>query len=126
MMTPDRLFAALGAVSGLLAVAGGAFGAHALRARLTPELLTIFETGVRYHMYHAIALFAVAWASARWGGALFVATGWLFVVGTVIFSGSLYTLSLSGARLWGAVTPIGGLCFLAGWGCLIWGIVTAR
>lgn len=75
MMTPDRLFAALGAVSGLLAVAGGAFGAHALRARLTPELLTIFETGVRYHMYHAIALFAVAWASARWGGALFAATG---------------------------------------------------
>ena len=105
-MTPDRLFAALGAVLGLLAVAGGAFGAHALRARLTPELLSIFETGARYHMYHAIALFAVAWASARWGGALFVVAGWLFVAGTVIFSGSLYILCLTGARGWGAVVSV--------------------
>jgi uncharacterized membrane protein YgdD (TMEM256/DUF423 family) len=77
-------------------------------------MVTVFETGARYQMYHALALCAVAWASPRWGGAA-VAAGWLFVAGTVIFSGSLYLLSLSGQRWLGAITPVGGLAFLLGW-----------
>ncbi|HEY2806875.1 MAG TPA: DUF423 domain-containing protein [Gemmatimonadales bacterium] len=114
----DRTFAILGAVSAFLAVAAGAFGAHALRARITPDMLGVFETGARYQMYHALGLFAVAWAVTRWPGTLTNSAGWLFVLGTVLFSGSLYALALSGVRQLGAVTPLGGLCFLAGWGCL--------
>jgi uncharacterized membrane protein YgdD (TMEM256/DUF423 family) len=118
----DRLFATLGAVSGLLAVAAGAFGAHALRARLSADLLAAFETGARYQMYHALALLLVAWAATRWPGPPVRAAGWLFVAGTVIFSGSLYLLALTGARGFGAVTPVGGLAFLAGWLALMLGI----
>ena len=103
----------------MLAVAAGAFGAHALRARITPEHLAIFETGARYQIYHALALLAVAWAVSRWPGSLLVYAGWLFVAGSVVFSGSLYLLALTGARWWGAVTPIGGVAFLAGWLCLV-------
>ena len=114
----ERLFFGLGAVSAFLAVAAGAFGAHALRARLTPEMLAVFETGARYQMYHALGLMAVAWAVARWPGAAAVWAGWLFVVGTVLFSGSLYALALSGARWLGAITPLGGVACLAGWVCL--------
>jgi uncharacterized membrane protein YgdD (TMEM256/DUF423 family) len=114
----DRLFFSLGAVSGLISVAAGAFGAHALRARLGPESLTIFETAARYQMYHALALLAVAWAASRWPGALPQWGGWLFVAGTVLFSGSLYALAVTGARWLGAITPLGGLAFLAGWVCL--------
>jgi uncharacterized membrane protein YgdD (TMEM256/DUF423 family) len=118
----DRLFATLGAVSGLLAVAAGAFGAHALRARLSAELLAAFETGARYQLYHALALLFVAWATTRWPGPPVRAAGWLFVAGTVIFSGSLYVLALTGARGVGAATPVGGLAFLAGWASLALGI----
>jgi uncharacterized membrane protein YgdD (TMEM256/DUF423 family) len=118
----DRLFGTLGAVSGLLAVAAGAFGAHALRARLSADLLAAFETGARYQMYHALALLLVAWAATRWPGPPVRAAGWLFVAGTVIFSGSLYLLALTGARGFGAVTPVGGLAFLAGWVALTLGI----
>lgn len=114
----DRLFFSVGSLSALVAVAAGAFGAHALRARLTPELLAIFETAARYQMYHALGLLAVAWAASRWPGALPVWAGWLFVAGTVLFSGSLYALALTGVRWWGAVTPLGGVAFLAGWICL--------
>ena len=114
----DRLFFGLGAASGCLAVAAGAFGAHALRARLSGEMLGVFETGARYQMYHALALLAVAWAAARWPGALVHSAGWLFIGGTVLFSGSLYALALSGARWLGAITPLGGVAFLAGWICL--------
>jgi uncharacterized membrane protein YgdD (TMEM256/DUF423 family) len=114
----DRIFFGLGAVSALCAVAAGAFGAHALRARLTPELLTVFETAARYQMYHALGLLAVAWAVTRWPGALPVWAGWLFVAGTLLFSGSLYILALTGIRWWGAVTPLGGVAFLVGWVCL--------
>ena len=114
----DRLFFSLGALSGLISVAAGAFGAHALRARLTPEYLAVFETGARYQMYHALGLLAVAWAITRWPGPLLLWAGWLFLAGSVLFSGSLYTLALSGARWWGAVTPLGGVAFLAGWLCL--------
>jgi len=116
----DRLFFALGSVSGFLAVGLGAFGAHALKARLAPELLATFEVGVRYQMYHALALLAVGWAATRWPGSAVNASGWLFVAGTAIFSGSLYALSLSGVRWLGAITPIGGAAFLAGWLCLAW------
>ena len=115
----ERLFFTLGAASALVAVAAGAFGAHALRARLSPEMLAVFETGARYQMYHAIGLLAVAWAVARWPGPWAVRAGWLFVAGTVLFSGSLYTLALSGVRWFGAVTPLGGAAFLMGWVCLI-------
>lgn len=114
----DRLFFSLGAVSGLVAVAAGAFGAHALRARLDPSALAVFETGARYQMYHALALIAVAWAAARWPGPWPGRAGWLFVAGTLLFSGSLYALALSGIRALGAVTPFGGVAFLAGWLCL--------
>ena len=115
----DRVFFGLGAVSAMLAVGAGAFGAHALRARISPEHLAIFETGARYQIYHALALLAVAWAVSRWPGSLPVFAGWLFVLGSILFSGSLYILALTGARWWGAVTPIGGLAFLAGWLCLM-------
>lgn len=117
----DRLFFGLGAGSAFIAVAAGAFGAHALRARLSLELLAVFETGARYQMYHAFGLLAVAWAAARWPGALVNWAGWLFVAGTVLFSGSLYALALSGVRWLGAITPLGGVAFLAGWICLLLG-----
>lgn len=98
-----------------LAVALGAFGAHGLRQRLTPEMLAIFETGVRYHVYHALGLFAVAWVAERNPTGLVNAAGWALTAGIVVFSGSLYILSLTGTRWLGAITPIGGVAFLAGW-----------
>ena len=118
----DRTFAALGSVSAFLAVLAGAFGAHTLRARISPDLLAVFETGARYHMYHALALLGVAWAASQWPAPPVRAAGWLFVGGTVVFSGSLYVLSLTGARWLGAVTPLGGVLFLAGWIALAIGI----
>jgi uncharacterized membrane protein YgdD (TMEM256/DUF423 family) len=111
----DRAFALAGALSAFIAVAAGAFGAHALRARIAPDLLAVFETGARYQMYHALALLAVAWASNHWPGVPVRAAGWLFIGGSVLFSGSLYLLALTGARWLGAITPLGGLLFLAGW-----------
>jgi uncharacterized membrane protein YgdD (TMEM256/DUF423 family) len=114
----DRLFVMLGAASAFLSVAAGAFGAHALRSRLAPELLAVFETAARYQMYHALALLAVGWVAARWPGPLAQWAGWLFLAGTVLFSGSLYALALSGVRWLGAITPLGGAAFLAGWICL--------
>ena len=119
-MTPDRLFSAVGAISGLLGVAAGAFGAHALRARLGADLLATFETGARYQMYHALALLGVAWLSTRTAVPQVVWAGWLFIAGTIVFSGSLYALTLTGQRWLGAVTPLGGLAFLAGWACVAW------
>lgn len=97
----------------------GAFGAHGLRTRLSAEMLAVFETGVRYQMYHALAILVVALAAARLDGWLIRAAGWLFTTGIVLFSGSLYVLALSGATWLGAVTPLGGLAFLAAWGCLV-------
>lgn len=112
----ERTFLALGALSAAVSVAAGAFGAHALRARLSADLLAIFETGARYEMYHALGLVAAAWAASRapGSGAAWWA-GWLFVAGTVLFSGSLYALALTGVRALGAVTPFGGVAFIAGW-----------
>jgi len=117
-VSPDRLFFTLGATSALIGVAGGAFGAHALKTRLTPEMLAVFEVGIRYQMYHAFALIACAWAVTRWPGAATSAAGWLFVAGTIVFSGSLYALSLTGMRGLGAITPLGGLALIGGWLCL--------
>jgi uncharacterized membrane protein YgdD (TMEM256/DUF423 family) len=111
-------------VAGFLGVALGAFGAHALEARLSPDMLAVFETGVRYQMYHVFAVLAAAWAWARWPGRLFSAAGWLFLAGILVFSGSLYLLALTGVRMLGAVTPLGGLAFLAGWLCLAIGAGT--
>jgi uncharacterized membrane protein YgdD (TMEM256/DUF423 family) len=114
----DRIFFTLGALSALIAVAAGAFGAHALRGRLAPESLMVFETAARYQMYHGIGLLVVSWAALRWRGRLPHAAGWLFAIGTVLFSGSLYALSLTGVRWLGAITPFGGAALLAGWLCL--------
>ena len=111
----ERIFAVLGALSGLIAVGAGAFGAHGLKTIVTPDLLAVFETGVRYQMAHALALFAVAWAIGRWPGRATTASGWCFVAGTAIFSGSLYLLTLTGVRGLGAITPVGGVLFLLGW-----------
>lgn len=118
----DRMFAILGALSAALGVGAGAFAAHALQGGLTPELVTVFETGVRYHLIHALALFAAAWATTRWRGRALNVAGWLFLAGTILFSGSLYALSLSGVRALGAITPLGGAAFVAGWLALAWGI----
>lgn len=120
---PVRTFLVLAAVLGFLGVALGAFGAHGLRGRVGPEDLQIFETGVRYQMYHALALIAVAWLSTRFPGTAMTAAGWFMVAGVVIFSGSLYVLVLSGLRWLGAVTPLGGLSLLAGWLALAWGVL---
>jgi len=118
----DRTFYIMGALLAALGVAAGAFGAHALRARLAPEMLTVFETGVRYHLIHALALLSVAWAAARWPGHATHAAGWLFLAGILLFSGSLYALSLSGIRALGVITPLGGAAFIAGWLALAWAV----
>ncbi|HYL89970.1 MAG TPA: DUF423 domain-containing protein [Burkholderiales bacterium] len=119
----DRLFFAAGALSAFIGVALGAFAAHGLKARLDANMLAIFETGVRYQMYHALGLLAVGWACTRWPGAWVNASGWLLVAGTLLFSGSLYVLALTGVRWLGAITPVGGAAFLAGWLCLAWAVL---
>ena len=116
----QRTFAVLGALSAALGVVAGAFAVHGLRGRVAPDLLAVFETGARYQMYHALGLLAVAWALDRWPGGATVVAGWLFVAGTVLFSGSLYLLALGSPSWLGAVTPVGGLCFIAGWAVLAW------
>jgi uncharacterized membrane protein YgdD (TMEM256/DUF423 family) len=117
----DRNLFMIGAVLGAIGVAAGAFGAHGLKGRLTPEMLAVFETGVRYHLIHALGLLAVAWAATRWASASIRVAGWLFAVGILLFSGSLYVLCLTGIRGFGAITPIGGVAFIAGWLLLAWG-----
>lgn len=116
----ERAFFGIGSLAALVGVALGALGAHALKARLAPELLATFETGVRYQLIHALALLATAWAQSRWPGRLVTAAGWLFLAGIVLFSGSLYALSLSELRWLGAITPLGGAAWLLAWLCLTW------
>lgn len=118
----EKLFIIAGAVSAFIGVAAGAFGAHALKSRLQPDLLAVFEVGVRYQMYHALALIAAAWIAGRWPGGAATTAGMLFIVGTLLFSGSLYVLSLTGIRWLGAITPLGGLAWLAAWACLVWAV----
>jgi uncharacterized membrane protein YgdD (TMEM256/DUF423 family) len=114
----DRTFLLVGALAGVVGVALGAFGAHGLRGRLSPEMLAVFETGVRYHMYHALALLLTAALMGRIEGRFLVAAGWFFTAGIVLFSGSLYLLAATGITLLGAITPLGGVAFLIGWACL--------
>jgi uncharacterized membrane protein YgdD (TMEM256/DUF423 family) len=116
----ERFFFISGAIAAFVGVALGAFGAHSLRTKLSPEMLNIFEVGVRYQMYHALALLAVAWGISRWPQSNLNAAGWAFIAGIIIFSGSLYILSIFGIRWLGAITPIGGLAFLIGWAILVW------
>lgn len=118
----DKLFLIIGALSGALSVLLGAFGAHSLRDRLTAQLLDTFETGVRYEIYHAFAILVVAFALTRWSSPLIPIAGWLFLAGTLLFSGSLYLLALTGTRWLGAITPLGGVAFIAGWVLLAVGV----
>jgi len=113
-----RLFVVLAALSGFIAVAAGAFGAHALKASLSADMLAVFDTGVRYQMFHTLALLAAAWAATRWPRRWIAAAGACFLAGMLLFSGSLYLLALTGTRGLGAITPFGGVLFLAGWLCL--------
>lgn len=121
----DRVFFGIGALFALLGVMAGAFGSHALRARLAPDMLNVFEVAVRYQLIHALGLLAVAWAVTRWPGAAVNAAGWLFIAGIVLFSGSLYLLTLLGTRGLGIITPIGGVLMMAGWACLAWAAFSA-
>jgi uncharacterized membrane protein YgdD (TMEM256/DUF423 family) len=120
----DRLFFAVGCLSALVAVALGAFGAHGLRGRLVPDMLMSFEIGVRYQMYHALGLLAVGLALSRWPSSAVALAGWLFIAGTIVFCGTLYLLAVSGQRWLGAVTPVGGAAFIAGWLVLAWAVWT--
>ncbi len=114
----ERVFFGVGSLLALIAVGAGAFGAHALRGRVAPEMLSAFEVGARHHMYHALGLLAVAWAVTRWPGSALA--GWFFLGGIVLFSGSLYLLAVTGWRWLGAITPLGGLAFMLGWLTLAW------
>jgi uncharacterized membrane protein YgdD (TMEM256/DUF423 family) len=109
---------AIGAWLGGLGVALGAFGAHGLKSRVSVEMLAVWETASRYQIVHALALLATASACERWPGTFSNSAGWLFLAGIAVFSGSLYALALTGVRAFGAITPIGGLCLIAGWACL--------
>jgi len=117
-----RIFVA-GSVLAGFGVVFGAFGAHALKASLSSKMLSTFETGVRYQMYHALGLLALAWAISRWPERRLVPAAWLLLAGTVVFSGSLYLLVLTGARWFGAITPFGGVALFAGWGLVAWRLV---
>jgi uncharacterized membrane protein YgdD (TMEM256/DUF423 family) len=115
----DRTFLLIGAILGFLGVALGAFAAHGLKSRLSPEMLGVFETGVRYHLYHTFAILIVAAAIGQAGSARWLSiAGWLFFGGIILFSGSLYALAATGVTTLGAITPLGGLLFLAAWACL--------
>jgi uncharacterized membrane protein YgdD (TMEM256/DUF423 family) len=121
----DRLFFTLGAIFAFLGVALGAFGAHALQGSFGQGMADVYETGVRYQFYHALGLLAVGYAVSRWPKSAAPLAGWLFVAGIVLFSGSLYLLSTTGIRFLGAITPLGGLAFLAGWAVLGWTMLQA-
>lgn len=115
-----QIFLSIGAILGGLSVAAGAFGSHALREKISERSLEIFDTGARYQMYHALALLLVALLISRNESPqpILIASGWLFIIGIAIFSGSLYALSLTGVKSLGAITPLGGAAFLAAWGAL--------
>ena len=117
-----RTFIFIGSLAAALGVAFGAFGAHGLRNRLSPEMVAVFETAVRYEMYHALALLALAALMTRFDGYLFHIAGWSFTVGIVLFSGSLYALALGAPRAVGALTPIGGLAWIAAWLLFAFGV----
>ena len=109
----------IGALLGFLGVAAGAFGAHAIRERVTPERLANWKTAADYQLWHALATMAAGLAAVRWDSGAAAAAGWCFVLGTVVFSGSLYALALTGRRKLGAITPIGGMLLLLGWALMM-------
>lgn len=114
-----QLFIVIGSLNALLGVALGAFGAHGLKSRVAPELLTVWQTAVQYHLVHALGLLLIGiLAQLLPDSALVRQAGWALLLGVVLFSGSLYLMVLSGVRMLGAITPLGGLAFLAGWGLL--------
>lgn len=119
----SKSFLLLGAFMGFISVAAGAFGAHALKQKISGEMLTIFEVGARYQMYHALALIFVALAYHLFPDKFIFYAGWFFFSGSVVFSGSLYVLALTGIKTFGAITPIGGLLLLLGWASLILGAI---
>lgn len=109
---------AIGSIMAGLSVVMGAFGAHGLRERLAPEMLQIYEIGARYQMYHALAILAVGLVQVKIDHPMLSVAGWCFVVGTVIFSGTLYALSITGVRVLGMITPVGGAIFILGWAAM--------
>lgn len=117
----ERTFFVLGCLGACLGVGAGAFGAHALKGRLSAEMLAVYQTGVQYQLVHALGLIAAAWMTAREPALATQLAGWLFVAGIVLFSGSLYVLATSGVRTFGIITPLGGVALLVGWLCLAWG-----
>lgn len=123
-MLQPRMVAAVASILAAAAVAAGAFGAHALKGRLGQADLDIFETAVRYHLIHAVALLAVAWTVDRWPGGMAPLAATLLIAGILVFSGSLYLLVLTGPRWLGAITPVGGVLLIAGWGLLAWHLLT--
>jgi uncharacterized membrane protein YgdD (TMEM256/DUF423 family) len=116
----------IGAWLAAVGVALGAFGAHGLKSKVSAEMAAVWETGARYHILHALALLATGWAADRWPSGYANGAGWLFVAGIALFSGSLYALAVTGVRALGAITPLGGLCFIAGWVCLALTAMRAR
>lgn len=125
MTTLQQIFLIFGALFGFLGVAAGAFGAHLLKTRLPSDSLNIFEVAVRYQMYHALVLIALVALIGLFPSLWLTSAGWFFITGVVIFSGSLYALVFSGVRIWGAITPIGGLLLLIGWLALLLGGIIA-
>jgi len=118
----DRLFFITGSLLGFFAVSLGAIGTHALKAQLGADELRIFEVGVRYQMYHAFALFAVAWAYSKWPCKGLITSGWLLIAGSVLFSGSLYAYSLSGVVWLMYIAPFGGIALVSGWLFMAWAV----
>jgi uncharacterized membrane protein YgdD (TMEM256/DUF423 family) len=125
MNATAKLFLSIGSISGALAVMIGAFGAHGLKDKLCDQMLTVYKTGVEYHFYHTLALLGIGLLSLHYKSALLTASGWVMVAGILIFSGSLYALSISGIKILGAITPIGGLCFIMGWILLALAVIKA-
>jgi uncharacterized membrane protein YgdD (TMEM256/DUF423 family) len=123
---PNRPLFVVSALLMAAGVAAGAFGAHALRDRLTPDLLAVYQTGVSYHLVHGLGALLAALIAPTSGGRRARIAGWLFVAGTVVFSGSLYVLALTGIRWLGAITPIGGVSWIAGWVLLAWAMGRRR
>jgi uncharacterized membrane protein YgdD (TMEM256/DUF423 family) len=120
-----RVAILVGSAAMFVAVALGAFGAHALKTRLTPDMTAVWQTAVQYHAWHALAVLVAGVLLLQWPGQRAVeVAGWLFVAGIVLFSGSLYAMALTGVRGLGAVTPFGGVAFLAGWASLAWAAAT--
>lgn len=124
-MTPGFWFAT-GSILAGSGVLLGAFAAHGLKDRVTADLLAVFETGVRYHLVHALGLLGVAWAADRWGGLWTTVAGWAFAAGILVFSGSLYLLAVTGQRWLGAITPVGGVAFVVGWAALAASVLRGR